>query len=72
MRDLTHIRKQTFKESTIIHAFQKAGVWPVSCSIALTKLYTYSQPRPTTPTLPLYQSTPKPSSFKDSEQGLQQ
>ena len=30
MRDLSHIREQTFKESTIIHAFQKAGVWPVS------------------------------------------
>ncbi|KFY39720.1 hypothetical protein V495_05785 [Pseudogymnoascus sp. VKM F-4514 (FW-929)] len=36
----------------------------------------YSKPRPTTPpttplTLPLYQLTPKPSSFKDLEQGLQ-
>jgi hypothetical protein len=77
MRDLSQIREQTFKESTIIHAFQKAGIWPVSYSIALIKLRTYSQPSltPTTPTTPttLQQpSTPKPSSFKESEEGLQQ
>ncbi|KFY97969.1 hypothetical protein V498_01766 [Pseudogymnoascus sp. VKM F-4517 (FW-2822)] len=75
IRDLPYIREQTFKESTIISAFQKAGIWPISCEIAIAKLRTYSKPRPTTPTtpiaLPLRQLTPKPSSFKDSEQGLQ-
>ena len=77
MKDLTQIREQTFKESTIISAFQKAGIWPISCDIAITKLQTYSKPRPrprpiTPPTtLLLRLLTPKPSSFRDSEQGLQ-
>ncbi|KFY20161.1 hypothetical protein V493_07734, partial [Pseudogymnoascus sp. VKM F-4281 (FW-2241)] len=73
IRDLPNIREQTFKESTIISAFEKAGIWPVSYDIAIAKLRTYAQPRPTTPpiTLPVRLSTPKPSSFKDSEQGLQ-
>jgi hypothetical protein len=72
MRDLTHIREQTFKESTIISAFRKAGIWPVSCNTALTKLRTYSQPTPTTPTpLPIRVSTPKPSNFREVEEGLQ-
>ncbi|KFX87313.1 hypothetical protein V490_08346 [Pseudogymnoascus sp. VKM F-3557] len=51
-------------------------MWPINCEIAIAKLWVYSKPRPTTPpttplTLPLHQLTPKPSSFKDSEQGLQ-
>jgi hypothetical protein len=75
IRDLPNIRKQTFKILTIILAFQKAAMWPISCEIAISKLWVYSKPRPTTPTtpitLPLHQVTPKPSSFKDSEQGLQ-
>ena len=75
IRDLPYIREQTFKESTIIHAFQKAGIWPISCDIAIAKLRTYSQPRPRQynrpTTLPLRPITPKPSSFRDSEQGLQ-
>jgi hypothetical protein len=77
-RDLTWIREQTFKESTIISAFQKAGVWPVDCNFALAKLRTYSRPTPTliTPpisrsTLPIQVSTPKPSTFKGVEEGLQ-
>ena len=76
MRDLTHIREQTFKESTIISAFQKAGIWPISCNTALTKLRTYSQPttqpiQPTQLTLPIRVSTPKPSTFQGVEEGLQ-
>ena len=67
MRDLSYIREQTFKESTIIHAFQKAGIWLVDCSIALMKLHTYSQPISTPRALPLRPSISKPSTFKDSE-----
>jgi hypothetical protein len=72
MRDLPYIREQTFKESTIIHAFQKAGIWLVDCNIALIKLCTYSQPTPTSIALSLRPFTLKPLTFKDSEQGLQQ
>jgi hypothetical protein len=45
MRDLPNIRKQTFKESTITHAFAKAGVWPISSTIAIAKLRKYSKPQ---------------------------
>lgn len=38
IRDLPKIREQTFKESTIIHALQKAGGWPVEPSIAIIQL----------------------------------
>ncbi|OBT75115.1 hypothetical protein VF21_05492 [Pseudogymnoascus sp. 05NY08] len=77
--DLPQIREQTFKESTIQSAFQKAGIWPISCNTALEKLRTYSQPTPTgptgptepiTPTLPR-PITPIPSTFQGVEQGLQ-
>ncbi|KFY83598.1 hypothetical protein V498_07945, partial [Pseudogymnoascus sp. VKM F-4517 (FW-2822)] len=79
IRDLSHIREQTFKESTITHSFQKAGIWPISLNIAIQKLRVYSKPkpqrrrRPITPplTLPLRPITPKPSSYKESERGLQ-
>ena len=76
MRDLTKIRDQTFKESTITSAFRKAGIWPISCNTALEKLHTYSQPTPTqptqpTPTLPIRPITPKPSTFQGVEEGLQ-
>ncbi|KFY86473.1 hypothetical protein V500_07602 [Pseudogymnoascus sp. VKM F-4518 (FW-2643)] len=74
MRDFPQIRERTFKESTIQSAFQKAGIWPISCNTALEKLRTYSKPRqptqPTTPTLPR-PITPIPSTFQDVEQGLQ-
>ena len=72
MRDLPRIREQTFKESTIISAFQKAGIWPISCSTALTKLRTYSQPTiQPTPSLPIRPITPIPSTFQGVEEGLQ-
>ena len=69
------MREQTFKESTIQLAFQKASIWPISCHIALKKLRTYSQPiqpiEPTTPTLLAQPITPIPSTFQGVEQGLQ-
>jgi hypothetical protein len=71
MRDFTQIREQTFKESTILYAFQKARIWPISCTTALKKLRTYSQPTSTPINLPLRPSTPKPSTFKGVEEGLQ-
>ena len=74
MRDLPQIRENTFKQSTIQSAFQKAGICPISCNTALEKLRTYSQPtqpiQPTTPTLPR-PITPIPSTFQGVEQGLQ-
>jgi hypothetical protein len=62
-------------EQTIQSAFQKAGIWPISCNTALEKLRTYSQPtrptvEPTTPTLQRF-ITPIPSTFQGVEQGLQ-
>lgn len=44
MRDLLAIRRQTLKESTITHAFAKAGIWPISSTIAVAKLRKYSKP----------------------------
>ena len=75
MRDLPHMREQTFKEATIQSAFRKAGIWPISCNTALEKLRTFSQPtptpiEPTTPTLPR-PITPIPTTFQGVEQGLQ-
>ena len=72
-RDLSNIRKQTFKKPTIISAFQKAAIWPISCEIAITKLLVYSKPRPTTPTtpitLPLRQLTQSPLLLKIQNRG---
>lgn len=64
MRDLTKVREQTFKASTITHAFEKAGIWPINCSIALQMLRKYSKPAPTLPTI-------IPTTFQDSEEQLQ-
>lgn len=64
MRDLPMIREKTFKELTITHAFKKAGIWPIDCSIALLKLRKYSKPAPTLPTI-------IPASFQESEAQLQ-
>jgi hypothetical protein len=68
MRDLSGIRSKTFKTQTIIHAFAKAGVWPVNRNHALTKLQKYSKPEVQLPQTP----TPIPASLKDSETQLQQ
>ena len=64
MRDLSTIREKTFKELTIVHAFKKAGVWPINYENALTKLRKYSKPAPTLPSI-------LPDSFQDSEEQLQ-
>jgi hypothetical protein len=67
MRDLSKIRGQTFKELTITHAFEKAGIWPVNYSRALLKLWKYSKPSSNELVLPV-----ELSSFKDSKAQLQQ
>ena len=64
MRDLPMIREQTFKPLTITHAFRKAGIWPIDCNIALTKLRKYSKPAPTLPEA-------IPTSFQESKEQLQ-
>jgi hypothetical protein len=66
IRDLPEIRSNTFKEQTIIHAFQNSGVWPVDMNIAIQKLQKYSKPTllPQTPTT-------IPQTFRDSESQLQ-
>jgi hypothetical protein len=70
MRDLPKIRQDTFKEQTIIHAFAKAGVWPVDCSIAITQLRKFSKPAPK-PIQLIQTPTTIPATFKDSELQLQ-
>jgi len=45
IRDLPEIRANTFKASTIIHAFQKSGIWPIDKEEALSKLLKYSAPQ---------------------------
>ncbi|KFY98144.1 hypothetical protein V498_01638 [Pseudogymnoascus sp. VKM F-4517 (FW-2822)] len=79
MGDFPQIREQTFKESTIISAFRKAGIWPISCNTALEKVRIYSQPTPTGPIGPIEPTTPSllqvitpiPTTAQAVEQGLQ-
>jgi hypothetical protein len=64
-RDLSLIRENTFKPTTIIHAFKNAGMWPPSCTIAIEKIKVYSRPEQAlTPQLP-------PLTFSESERDLQ-
>ena len=52
--------------------YREAVHKPISYIIAIQKLCSDLKPRPITPsTLLIHQLTPKPSTFKDSEQGLQ-
>jgi hypothetical protein len=54
MRDLTEIKAETFKKSTIYTAFQNAGIWPISSKTAIAKMKVYSPPEAPVelPTLP--------------------
>ena len=45
IRDLPEIRANTFKASTIIHAFRNSGIWPIDREEALSKLQKYSAPQ---------------------------
>ncbi len=44
LRNLPTIRANTFKPQTIIHAFRKAGMWPVNSTVSLQKIQKYSKP----------------------------
>jgi hypothetical protein len=46
MRDLHKIKAETFKKSTIHFAFEKAGIWPISCKTAIAKIKVYNPPEP--------------------------
>jgi hypothetical protein len=67
MRDLHEIRAETFKKSTIHSAFEKAGIWPISCKTAIAKIKVYSPPEIPVelPTLPR-----TPTRFQHAEDGL--
>ena len=67
MRDLHEIRAETFKKSTIHSAFEKAGMWPISCKAAIAKMKVYSplEPLIELPTLPR-----TPTRFQHAEDGL--
>ena len=42
LKDLNKMRVNTFKSSTIQHAFQKTGMWPVNANLCIEQLKTYS------------------------------
>jgi hypothetical protein len=44
LRDLPEIRANTFKQSTIVHAFRNSGIWPIDKEVALSNLQKYSAP----------------------------
>ena len=66
IRDLPEIRRKTFKEQTITHAFANSGIWPVDMNIAIQQLNKYSKPQLLPPT-----PTAIPQTFRDSESQLQ-
>jgi hypothetical protein len=43
-QDLSHIREQTFKPTTIQGAFQRAGIWLINLQVALEKMKIYQPP----------------------------
>ena len=64
LRDLGWIREQTFKKSTIRHAFRKSGMYPPDFKQCLKQLKTFNPPKvakddqslptlPQTPTKPM-------------------
>ena len=74
LRDLGEIRDDTFKRGTILGAFRKAGIWPISCDIAIEKMKIYAPPElpsiePQLPALPIIPTTPK--RYSQAEHGLQ-
>ena len=75
MRDLLKIREQTFKESTIIHAFAKARIQLINCSLAIAKLQKYLKLKLTlkltlNKPITLQNLTLKLTSFQDSKDQL--
>ena len=42
LKDLTKIRNNTFKASTIQNAFEKSGMWPVNSKVFIKQLKTFN------------------------------
>jgi DDE superfamily endonuclease len=69
LRDLGGIREDTFKKGTILGAFRKAGIWPIHCETAITKMKIYTPPDISEePQLPAIPCTPK--RYSQAEYGL--
>ena len=75
LRDLGEICEDTFKKGTILGAFRKAGIWPISCDTAIEKMKIYAPPEaleaqePQLPNLPTFPTTP--TQYSQAEHGLQ-
>lgn len=41
-RDLRWIRDQTFEKDAIMNTFKDAGIWPIFCGQALSKMVQYA------------------------------
>jgi hypothetical protein len=65
---MREIRAETFKKGTIYSAFWKAGIWPISCKIALQKMKTYAPLENLEPDLPTMPRTP--TRFQHAKYGL--
>jgi hypothetical protein len=71
MRDLLEIRVETFKKGTIHSTFEKSGIWPISCKVAIKKMKIYSplEALALAPEeLPILLRTPK--RFQEAKYGL--
>jgi hypothetical protein len=73
LRDLGEIRDDTFKRGTILGAFRKARIWPISCDVAIEKMKIYAPPElpliePQLLSLPIIPTTPK--LYSHAEHGL--
>ena len=67
MQDLTEISAETFKMRTIHSAFEKAGIWPISCKTAIAKIKVYSLPKALVKLLTLSRTLTR---FQHAEYGL--
>jgi hypothetical protein len=61
LRDLKGIRDDTFKKTTIKHAFKDSGMWPISVEACLKNLKVFTPPLDSEPELPTLPRTPKKS-----------
>jgi hypothetical protein len=71
LRDLSGIRRKTFKKTTIQHAFSSSGMWPINRRKVAEKMAKYmkepASKEPTLPTLPVTPRTTKEFRTKWSE-----
>jgi len=49
------MRKQTFKKTTILSAWKKAGLYPFQLDIVIDKMKLFNLERPITPPQQIYQ-----------------